>query len=189
MGTDVDPPSQPSAPAAVAAASEVAERSPDPSRPPTRASRDTAQYLTDRVAYKINQYNRKGIRYRNMYYLLSGVALSLGALVPALINLSLPQWIPTLASVAVATLIALEGLIHPREQWRNYSLITASLVEEEMRFSTGVRPYKGDPAADLRVLVDRVERLIAAERAETIVMRTSPGSSREPRAGNDSSPS
>ena len=92
---------------------------------------------------------------------------------PAMINIAgVPDWMPTLASLIVAIVIAFEGIFRPREHWRNYDTIAAELRSEEMMYSTKTGPYQEVNAFD--VLVKRVEDLIAAERAATIVMRTTP---------------
>ena len=136
--------------------------------------RSLEDYFEDRVSYKIKKYSRKGDRYKVIYWALAVVVAAAGTTVPVLINIdSVPKVIPTALSLVVAILVAVEGIIHPRELWRNYGLISAALREEEMRFSTKTRPYRDDPR-DFAEFVDRVERLIAEERSDTILLQTTP---------------
>jgi hypothetical protein len=144
----------------------------------SKLRRTREEYMCDRVQYKINQYAKKGCQYRWYYSVLMGIATSGAVLVPALINWEdVPKQVPTSIGMAVAVSIALEGVFHTREQWRNYDLISSSLREEEMRFSTGAEPYsRENPELDddkiFQKFVDRIEDAIAKERVETIEQRT-----------------
>lgn len=142
----------------------------------SKPERDLATYFADRVQYKINTYQRLARRYRNVYWAVASTSAIGAVLVPALINLPVSQMIPTVVSLIVAILVALERVFRPREHWRNYDLISALLREEEMRFSTRSGDYApGKLAKDedpFSKFVQRVEDAIRREREETIVMRT-----------------
>ncbi len=141
----------------------------------SKLKRTPEDYIKERVQYKINEYVKKGFRYRIAYRVLASIAAIGAALVPALINIpDLRTIYPTMASMAVAVAVALEGVFHTREHWRNYDMISAFLREEEMRFSTRAEPYAREQSEDqsFKTFVDRIEDAIAKERAETIVQRT-----------------
>jgi hypothetical protein len=145
-----------------------------------KVRRTPDEYMRDRVQYKIHQYGKKAFRYRTAYWGMASVIAVSSALVPVLVNLpGVSPLYPTITSLVVVVFVALEGVFHPREHWRNYDLICAVLREEEMRFSTRSGPYAAQSQQEDEVIfkrfVERVEEAIARERAETIVMRTSVG--------------
>ena len=68
------------------------------------------------------------------YWGMASTAAICAALVPMLVNApGVDKIYPTIASLVVVVIVALEGVFHPREVWRNYDLISAVLREEEMR--------------------------------------------------------
>lgn len=144
----------------------------------SKLKRTPEEYIKERVQFKINNYSNKSDRYRWIYQLMASFAAVGAALVPVLINLpAVDTLYPTILSFLVAAIVALEGVWHPREHWRNYDLISSLLREEEMRFSTEAPPYSPDaqnPGEKVRFnrFVERVEDAIAKERVETIGMRT-----------------
>lgn len=156
------------------------ETKPPPKPEPvvSKLERTDEEYILDRVQYKINQYTNKARRYRLLYWVMAGGTAIISAIVPALLNIDHPYikaWAAGLSALVVM-LVALQGVFHPREIWRNYDLISSVLREEEMRFSTrsGIYSAEGQQADEqvFRRFVERVEEAIAKERAETIVMRT-----------------
>jgi len=168
---------------------EKKEQEPEKKVPKTisKPCRGLQAYVKDRVEYKINKYEERGDRHRRIYWTMATTSAIGAALVPALVNLSsVPKLATTVVSLIVAITIALDRVFRPREQWRNYDLISALLREEEMKFSTRSGPYcqdqlkatvnnpqqcSADEAAFAK-FVERVEDAIHREREETIVMRT-----------------
>lgn len=142
----------------------------------SKIERKPEDYIRERLQYKINSYGQKGRNFRILYWLMASFAAVGSVTVPALINIKdMPKWIPTIISLCVAAVVALEGVFHPRELWRNYDMIAAGLREEEMRFSTKSDPY--DTAKDpFHLLVKNVEDRIKEERTDTIGLRTAPTS-------------
>jgi hypothetical protein len=153
----------------------------------SKPDRDLETYVKDRVEYKINKYEQCAGRHRRIYWTMASTSAVGAAVVPALVNLSsVPKLATTIVSLIVAITVALERLFRPREQWRNYDLISALLREEEMKFSTRSGPYcrgrlketvnnpqPGSADEDaFAKFVERVEDAIHREREETIVMRT-----------------
>jgi hypothetical protein len=141
----------------------------------SKLTRSPDDYIEDRVQFKINQYVKKASRYRCAYRILASTAAIGSATVPVLINIpGIDSVYPTILGLGIAIIVALEGVWHPAEHWRNYDLISAVLREEEMRFSTRAPPYDEKDGKDnnFAKFVDRVEDAIAKERGQTIVMRT-----------------
>jgi hypothetical protein len=148
-----------------------------------KIARSKEEYIADRVEPKINQYRRNGLTYRWVYRLMASGAAIGAAIVPALI--SQQEGSPMAATViglGVAAIVAVQSVIHPRELSRSYDLICARLREEEMRFSAGLgRQKNGKTLSEEEAFlefVDRIEDLIASERAETIMLRTADGAAK-----------
>jgi hypothetical protein len=140
--------------------------------------RSPEEYIKDRVQFKINGYAKKASHYKLAYRVTASVAAIGSAVVPVLVNIpNMDTIYPTIVSLLVVVVVALEGVFHFREHWRNYDLISSVLREEEMQFSTKAGPYspqeiKASDHEVFRTFVKRVEDAIANERTETIVMRT-----------------
>jgi hypothetical protein len=138
------------------------------------SSRDTAGYINDRLGYKINVYDKLGDSYKWIFWLTTSISLICAALVPVLINQDGYKVWATGLSLVVTIMVGLQGIFHPREHWRNYDMISATLRREEMLFSTQSGEYENlDEKQRFHLLVRRVEEFIAREREETIIMRTS----------------
>lgn len=137
-----------------------------------RTERSLNEYFKDRVERKILRYEQKAKGFKWLYWTLAVVGAVCAAIVPAIIHEE--PVAATAVSLVVTIVVALQGIFHPREHWRNYDLITSALRQEEMLFSTSTGDYatQPDPAKRFKLLVQRVEALIAKERAETITMRT-----------------
>lgn len=142
----------------------------------SKSIRDVESYLQDRVQYKINVYECVARRYKWIYRIMASIGAIGAAAVPVIINMEyeISKDIATLISLAVAIIIALDKIYLPREHWRTYTLISAYLREEEMRYSTGSAPYTALKVKNAAFLhfVERVENAIHNEREETILMRT-----------------
>lgn len=136
--------------------------------------RDTEAYINDRLGNKINIYNKLGDNYKRIFWLTTSISLICAALVPVLINQEGCEVWATGLSLVVTITVGLQGIFHPREHWRNYDMISATLRREEMLFSTQSGEYeKLDEKQRFHLLVRHVEEFIAREREETIIMRTS----------------
>lgn len=136
--------------------------------------RDIDKYFKDRLENKINVYKELGNKYKWIYWITASISMICAALVPVLINYEGLELWATILSLIVTILVGLQGVIHPREHWRNYDTISANLRKEEMLFSTKTDDYKGEIDEErFQLLVKRVEELITQERKETIIMRTS----------------
>jgi hypothetical protein len=140
----------------------------------TYSARNPAEYLQTRVDFKTEAYRRKGEHYRFGYQSTASIAAIAAAAVPVLINLKdVHAIVPTLLSLLVTILVALEGIFHFREHWKSYDLMKSFLRQEACLFEAGAGAYRGKaPNEAFVLLVERVEEAIAKERAQTIEMRT-----------------
>lgn len=139
----------------------------------TSISRNADEYMQDRVELKMNRYSKKANRYKLIFWITASVSMICAATVPVLINREGMEVWATILSLIVTILVGIQGIFHPREHWRNYDMISASLRREEMLFSTQSGEYeKLDENKSFHLFVRRVEDLIANEREETIIMRT-----------------
>jgi len=144
----------------------------------SKLHRSPEEYMQERVQVKINRYGKKASRHKHAHGVTASVAAIGAAVVPVLVNIpNLNKIYPTIVSLVVVVVVALESVFHFREHWRNYDLIGSVLREEEMQYSTRAGSYSpkevgGGDDEVFRTFVKRVEDAIANERAETIVMRT-----------------
>lgn len=131
------------------------------------------EYMQQRVDPKINVYARLSRLYRAGYLVLGTVSIVASALVPVLINANLdvqyPKFLPTLLSLVVTILVAVEKLFRFRDHWRNFDLAEEMLRREKFLYQARSGEYaaKSDPEA-FRLFVRRFEERIRAERVQTL---------------------
>jgi Protein of unknown function (DUF4231) len=101
-------------------------------------SRNLDAYFEDRLKYKIKLYEQKGKKTKWLFWLTTSISMICAAIVPALINQKgdCCTLIATVLSLVVTIMVGFQGIFHPREHWRNYDMISATLRREEMLFST-----------------------------------------------------
>ena len=130
-------------------------------------------YLEERVDFKIDLYKRLSRKQRNLYYLVSSLAIILAASAPVAVNVADGKLIPTVAGLLVTILFGLEKLFLFREHWKNYDLAEESLLKEKYLFQSKAGPYAeiGDEES-FRLFVENFEARINEERTETIEART-----------------
>ena len=152
--------------------------------PPEPLDSRTQSYLQDRVEQYRSWYDGKAVRMKK-YYLRGRIAAAVGAVtVPVLNNTTLSFSVVgvslnissigvTVISFLVALLIALEGVLHHREQWKNYRTSEQYLQTQRQLFLNRVGDYENlDDAAAFKLLVVRVETAIADENAVTLSVLT-----------------
>ena len=120
-------------------------------------------------------------------YLRGRVLSAIGAvLVPIITNVSLPELkitddlildfpkiVATILSTAVALFIALEGVLHYREQWKNYRTTEQYLTAQKNLFLNKVGDYSNlNENESFRLLVNRVETAISEENSITLNVLT-----------------
>jgi hypothetical protein len=132
-----------------------------------------AQYLQERVDFKIDLYQRLSRQQKIRYYVVSVLTIILAASVPVAVNVSAGRLAPTAISLLLIILVGLEKLFLFREHWKNYDLAEESLRKEKYLFLARAGGYagKGEDEA-FRILVENFEERIHEERAGTIEART-----------------
>jgi uncharacterized protein DUF4231 len=75
----------------------------------------------------------------------------------------------TIAGLLVVLTLALDGVLHLRQQWRNYRYTEQFLEKERLLYRVGAGPYRGlAPGEAFLRFVERVEWAIAAENSTTL---------------------
>ncbi len=136
-----------------------------------RTAFDAERYIEERLGQYQRWYDRKAVDAKTRYLRMRGTAVIGGAIVPVLVNVTLPYVaiVTTALSLLVVIVVSLESVYHYREQWKNYRATEQFLGRERVYFQTGVGPYNElDQAAAFKLLVDRVEAAIAVENAATL---------------------
>jgi len=89
----------------------------------------------------------------------------------------------TVVSTLVAVLLALEGVLHHREQWKNYRTTEQHLRAQRVFFETRTGDYSGlsDEAA-LKKLIETCEMAIKDENELTLSVLTRGSAPVEPEA-------
>ncbi|MGZ4864513.1 MAG: DUF4231 domain-containing protein [Halobacteriota archaeon] len=130
-------------------------------------------YVKTRIAPGVLWYQKEGDRAENTYLAMQITAVVLGALVPVLVNVSIPSInlnnLVTLLSLIVVIVIALEGVLHYREHYRNYRS-TAHALEQEC-FSCFLRAPPYDSCDDKELcsrFVENAEDLMGQEGSTNI---------------------
>lgn len=144
------------------------------------------QYIKDRLDQYRDWYDSKAVTAKKRY-LNSRIWSAISAvLVPIITNISLPELtlcngfiidisktLATILSTIVALLIALEGVLHYREQWKNYRTTEQYLTAQKNIFLNKVGDYKPLSKEEaFELLVDRVEQAITEENAVTLNVLT-----------------
>lgn len=132
-------------------------------------------YLDERLAQYQGWYDRKAVKMKALHLRLRTMSVIGGAIVPVLVNVSVPyvNVLTTMLSLMVVVLVSLESVYHFREQWKNYRSTEQALGHERVYFITRCGSYEGLHEAEaFRLLVERVESMIAAENASTLSTMT-----------------
>lgn len=147
-------------------------------RTEAEATMTPAEYLDTRLAQYQGWYDTKAVKMKALHLRLRTVSVVGGAIVPVLINVSVPYLdiLTTLLSLTVVILVSLESVYHYREQWKNYRSTEQLLGHERVYYATRCGLYEGlsDQQA-FRLLVERVESAIAAENNSTLSTMTLAG--------------
>jgi hypothetical protein len=155
------------------------------------------QYIYTYKNYSIEKYchwyDGKAVAMKKKY-LRGRIWSAISAvLVPIITNLSLPDIVvmegltidpikvlATVLSTLVALLIALEGVLHHREQWKNYRTTEQFLTAQKNLFCNNVGDYANLAEKEaFRLLVKRVENAITEENAITLNVMTKIDGSKE----------
>ena len=144
--------------------------------------KDPTTYIEERVEQYQRWYDSKAVVAKRRYLRMRILAVVGGALVPVLTNIRLDiaiggypltTLLVTVISLLVVVAVSLEGVLHYREQWKNYRSTEQSLRHEVVCFRTGTGQYQGIGEREaFRLLVERAEGAIAMENAATLNVMT-----------------
>ena len=99
-------------------------------------------YMQLRVAAGIDWYKAAALTARAKYLIMRVISVVGAALVTVFLN-AFPthQLITTGISILVVLSVSLEGILHYKEQWRNYSATSSALEHEFYALKTTTPPY------------------------------------------------
>jgi hypothetical protein len=150
-----------------------------------------SDYVIERLNPARAWYDKEAGKAKRNYLGMRTATVVGGALVPVLINL---QWlykteVTTVISLLVVILLALESVMHYREQWKSYRSTEQALEKEYYNFVAAEGPYRGmDAATAFLEFVDRVETAVAAENAATLNVMTTAAEAARPARPEDNPP-
>jgi hypothetical protein len=129
-----------------------------------------ADYVQLRVAAGIDWYRAAAVTTRAKYLIMRVIAVVGAALVPVFLN-AFPTHalITTGISILVVLAVSLEGVLHYKEQWRNYSATSSALEHEFYAMKIGTPPYDTViPEQMFNLFAQRVEDTINQEVSTTL---------------------
>jgi Protein of unknown function (DUF4231) len=140
------------------------------------------EYIAQRVKQYQGWYDRKAVTAKQRHLLMRCVSVISGSIVPVLVNIeadilfcgfSLSKITVTLLSLSVVVCVALEGVLHYREQWKNYRSTEQFLGHETISFRTSTDIYRDkNEDEQFNVFVERIESAIRSENAATLNIMT-----------------
>jgi hypothetical protein len=142
------------------------------------------QYIDSRLTSKdsgyLGYYDSTAKRMKRRYLQTRSAAAVGAVLIPVVSNL---PWEPhirgftvhvatvgaSLIGLAVALILALDGVFHFKEQWQNFRGTEQYLLSQKYRYENGVDEYKALSAEDaFKQFVSRVEKAILDENSVTL---------------------
>ncbi|MBP2029895.1 hypothetical protein J2755_000829 [Methanohalophilus levihalophilus] len=149
------------------------------------ATQSTAEkYLENRLEQYRSWYDNKAVKMKRRYQFTQALAAIGAVLVPVVNNISFEASIGnlnldyarvsvTVIGILVALAIALEGVFHYREQWKNYRSTEQYLETQKQLFVHRIGDYSDLADTDaFKLLVNRIEGAIAEENAVTLNILT-----------------
>ena len=132
---------------------------------------DANEYIEQRLEDQIGWYDRKSQWNQRWYKRLRLAEIVAAALIPFLAAWPPGEsWVTRvvigLLGVLIAVVAAAIGLYQLQENWVKYRTTCESLKKERYLYLTATKPYDGDEAARLQLLVRRVEALVSQENTE-----------------------
>ena len=151
----------------------------------TNGTQDSVQqYFEDRLDQYRSWYDRKSVEMKKKYQRTQVISAIGAVLVPVINNISIAVPIGnenidisklsvTIIGLLVALAIAIEGVYHYREQWKNYRSTEQYLETQKQLFIHRIGEYSElDDKNAFRLLVNHVEGAIAEENAVTLNVLT-----------------
>jgi hypothetical protein len=138
-------------------------------------SMQAEDYIQARVLQFIGWYDKKAVSAKSAYLKLRTASVVGALIVPIAANLSFTGYdiyktgVITVLSLLVSISVALDGVYHFGDQWKNYRSTEQFLSREKVLFQTGEGPYRGLAPDDAFLLfVERCEGQIASENSATL---------------------
>ena len=133
---------------------------------------DAQEYLTARVEQFIKWYDGKAVTAKRRFLFFRTTSVVTSLLIPIAVNV-LPDGYSraaaTVLGLTAALAVALDGVYHFGDQWKNYRSTEQFLSREKFLFMTGEGPYKDLQEQGAFVLfVERCEAQIASENSATL---------------------
>jgi hypothetical protein len=132
-------------------------------------------YVKQRVIQFVEWYDKKAVSAKSAYLRLRTISVVGALIVPIAANVNFVGYDPyktvviTAISLLVSVSVALDGVYHYGDQWRNYRSTEQFLSRERFLFQTGEGPYRNMAADDAFLLfVERCEGQIASENSATL---------------------
>ena len=152
------------------------------------------RYLNERLTGYIGYYDRTAQRMKKRHLQTKGTAAVGAVLIPVVSNLpwqlefggvtvDVSSGGASIIGLAVALILALEGVFHFKEQWQNYRGTEQFLLSQRFRFENRTDEYESLESEDaFRLFVKRVEDAILEENNVTlnILGRAEPAKSPAP---------
>lgn len=151
----------------------------------TNGTQDSVQqYFENRLDQYRSWYDRKSVEMKKKYQRTQVISAIGAVLVPVINNISIAVPIGnenidisklsvTIIGLLVALAIAIEGVYHYREQWKNYRSTEQYLETQKQLFIHRIGEYSElDDKNAFRLLVNHVEGAIAEENAVTLNVLT-----------------
>lgn len=144
----------------------------------------TQSYIKERIEQYYSWYDAKAVKSKLSYQRGRLISAISAVLIPVITNMELPisiagkyldlsNIIVSILGVAVALLVALEGVYHHREQWLNSRSTAEYLKTQKVLFEHQAGDYEGvNEEKAFTQLVNRVEKAIAEENAVTLNVLT-----------------
>ena len=129
---------------------------------------NTEEYIAQRLDDQIAWYDRKSCMSQRWFKRLRMSEFVVAASIPFLAAYLEPELPATrvvigLLGVGIAMITAMLGFYQFQEHWIQYRTTCESLKKEKYLFLTASEPYEGDPTAQFRRLVQRVEAILSKE--------------------------
>lgn len=147
-------------------------------------SKNAESYIKNRLEQYRGWYDNKAVTMKKRYLNSRIISAVSAVLIPIVNNIDfrcilfscdidLSNLIVTLLGIIVAILIALEGVLHYREQWKNYRTTEQYLQTQKNLFLHSSGDYTDlDDEKAFKLLVSRIEKAIEDENAITLNVLT-----------------
>jgi len=131
-------------------------------RPSEKAVISPEEYIKNRIVPDVHWYQRRSVRYKNLYYFLKVVVIIGGVVVTWLSTSSLPSkdFILGVSGLVIAISSGIDALFQFKESWKVYAAIYLNMDKAIVSFQTKSGDYKSMQSEEaFTLLVSTVENL------------------------------